>query len=163
MREIYRSSCLNIGRSVGRSVRPSAGRSVNPSAHCSDWQFDCMRPVGPLVDCDDWKSASSWRLHVAPLPVYRYQCFLPFFSQFCWSVHFICTPHQLKNDSDDSLLNYCLKRIVGVELKAKSDNVLLLCAYMPFFDSSRRTECLAEKMVAVTMIEMIIENHPINQ
>ena len=36
----------------------------------------------------DWKSASSWRLHVAPLPVYCYQCFLPFFSQFCRSAHF---------------------------------------------------------------------------
>ena len=24
-----------------------------------------------------------------------------FFSQFCWSAHFVCTPHQLKNDSDD--------------------------------------------------------------
>ena len=57
------------------------------------------------------------------------------------------------------LSNYRHKRVVGVELKAKNDNVLLLCAYMPFFDSSRRTECLTETMDAVTMIEMIIENY----
>ena len=30
----------------------------------------------------DWKSASLWRLHVGPLPVYRYQLFYPLFASF---------------------------------------------------------------------------------
>ena len=51
-------------------------------------QIQCWKRLWWFKRSTDWKSASSWRLYVAPLPVYRYQCFLPFFSQFRRSAHF---------------------------------------------------------------------------
>ena len=56
--------------------------------------------------------------------------------------------------------NFRHKRIVGVELKGETDDFLLLCAYMPFFDSSNRAECMSETIDALSMIETIIDQFP---
>ena len=58
------------------------------------------------------------------------------------------------------LSNFQHKRVVGAELKAGEDRILLLCAYMPYYNSSRRAECLNETIDAITMLEATIENHP---
>ena len=58
------------------------------------------------------------------------------------------------------LNNFQHKRVVGVELKTKEKHVLFVSIYMPFFNSSRRAECLAETDDAIAMLDTIIEEHP---
>ena len=50
--------------------------------------------------------------------------------------------------------------MVGIELKASDGDFLLLCVYMPFFNSSRRVECISETIDTITMLEDIIAQHP---
>ena len=71
----------------------------------------------------------------------------------------ICWSHDLDH-LISPLANFRHKRVVGVELKSDSGNYLFLCVYMPFYDSSRRTECINETVDAITMMENIIEQHP---
>ena len=56
--------------------------------------------------------------------------------------------------------NFRHKRVVAVELMSENKKFLLISVYMPFFDASNRDECLAEASDALSMIEIIIENHP---
>ena len=58
------------------------------------------------------------------------------------------------------LSNYRHKRVVAVEMKGSEQNTLIICAYMPFFNSSRRAECISETVDALTMIETLISDHP---
>ena len=58
------------------------------------------------------------------------------------------------------LSNFRHKRVVGVELSAGDKSFLLLNVYMPFFNSSRRAECMTETVDAITMLESMIEAHP---
>ena len=58
------------------------------------------------------------------------------------------------------LSNYRHKRVVAVELKTEAENLLLISTYMPFFDASSKEECMAETRDAISMIEVLIENHP---
>ena len=58
------------------------------------------------------------------------------------------------------LTNFNHKRIVGIELKSRQAPTLFINIYMPFFNSSRRAECLAESVDAIAMIDSIIEEHP---
>ena len=58
------------------------------------------------------------------------------------------------------LTNHRHKRVIGVEVKSKDINFLVLCVYMPFNDSSNRVRCLAETMDAISMLESIIDEHP---
>ena len=58
------------------------------------------------------------------------------------------------------LSNYFHKRIVGVELKTKNKDFIILSVYCPFFNSSQRAECMAETLDVLSMIETIIEQHP---
>ena len=58
------------------------------------------------------------------------------------------------------IVNFRHKRVVGIELKSDLEEILLLCVYMPFYNSSRRAECLAETVDAIAMLETIIEQHP---
>ena len=44
--------------------------------------------------------------------------------------------------------NFRHKRVVGIELKAEDGNFLLINVYMPFFDTSNRTQCMAETVDA---------------
>ena len=53
--------------------------------------------------------------------------------------------------------NFRHKRVVGIEFKAEDGNFLLLNVYMPFYDSSNRTECMAATVDTLAMIETIIE------
>ena len=59
--------------------------------------------------------------------------------------------------------NFRHKRVVAVELKTQTTPVLLICIYMPFFNSSQRAECMADTVDALTMIENLIEAHPSHQ
>ena len=57
------------------------------------------------------------------------------------------------------LVNYRHKRLVCVEMATKSEPIIFVSIYMPFYDSSKRTECLAETMDAIGMLEEIIADH----
>ena len=52
------------------------------------------------------------------------------------------------------------KRVVGVVLKNGNKDILILCIYMPFYDASKRLECMSETLDAIAMMETIIEEHP---
>ena len=58
------------------------------------------------------------------------------------------------------LINYRHKRIVCVELSAKPNPILLASIYMPFYDTSKRLDCLAESREAISMLEEILAGHP---
>ena len=58
------------------------------------------------------------------------------------------------------LSNFRHKRVVGIELKTVKRDVLLLNVYMPYFNSARRAECIAETLDVISMLETIIEQHP---
>ena len=58
------------------------------------------------------------------------------------------------------LAQYKHKRVVAIELNAKDKNILFISVYMPFFDTNNRTICLAETSETVSMIELIINDHP---
>ena len=53
--------------------------------------------------------------------------------------------------------NFRHKRVVGVEFKAEDGNFLLLNVYMPFYDAANRSECMADTVDTLAMIETIIE------
>ena len=56
--------------------------------------------------------------------------------------------------------NFRHKRVVGIELKGEAKNFLLLNVYMPFYDSANRTQCMAETVDTLSMIETTIEQFP---
>ena len=58
------------------------------------------------------------------------------------------------------LNNFCHKRIVGVEMKSGGKEILLLSIYMPYFNTSRRAECVAETIDAIAMLDTVLEQHP---
>ena len=58
------------------------------------------------------------------------------------------------------LTNYRHKRVIGIEVKTEENNILVLCIYMPFNDSSNRLKCMAETIDAISMLESMIEEHP---
>ena len=58
------------------------------------------------------------------------------------------------------LSNFRHKRVVGIELKSSERNFLLLCVYMPFFNSSQRVECISETIDTIAMLEAVIDEHP---
>ena len=58
------------------------------------------------------------------------------------------------------LSNFVHKRVVGAELNCEDKSVLLLCIYMPFYNASRKSECIAETNDAIAMLDTIIEQHP---
>ena len=60
------------------------------------------------------------------------------------------------------LTNFRHKRVVGVEINANNNKTLLVNVYMPFYDASRREECLVETLDAISMIETILEAHPLH-
>ena len=70
----------------------------------------------------------------------------------CWSpdVNHLVTP----------VSNFKHRRVVAVELKTDSDNILFICVYMPYFNASRREQCLTETYDAISMVELLIDDHP---
>ena len=58
------------------------------------------------------------------------------------------------------LVNYRHKRIVCVEMTAEPDPLLFVSVYMPFFDTSKRLECIAQTNETIAMLEEILANHP---
>ena len=58
------------------------------------------------------------------------------------------------------LSNYRHKRVVGLEMRGSENDILIICTYMPFYNASRRAECMAETIDAITMIETLISDHP---
>ena len=67
------------------------------------------------------------------------------------------------NDLDHAMIplaNYRHKRVVAAQLKTENENILFISIYMPFYDSSKRQECLAETADALSMIELLIDEHP---
>ena len=61
------------------------------------------------------------------------------------------------------LTNYRHKRIVCVEAIAEPEPLLFISLYMPFFDSSKRQECMAESIEAISMLEEILSDHPLHK
>ena len=61
------------------------------------------------------------------------------------------------------LTNYKHKRVIAVELKTDKNRFILICCYMPFFNSSKRNECIQETVDAISMIELLMEDHPNHQ
>ena len=60
------------------------------------------------------------------------------------------------------LANFRHKRVVCVETNGENENLLFICVYMPFFDSSKRDECMTETTDAISMVETIIDSHPLH-
>ena len=60
------------------------------------------------------------------------------------------------------LVNYRHKRLVCVELSAEPKPIILICLYMPFYDSANRTECLSETINTIAMVEEIMSDHPLH-
>ena len=58
------------------------------------------------------------------------------------------------------LINYRHKRIVCVEMLAEPNPILMASIYMPFYDASKRQECMAEAIETISMMEEIINDHP---
>ena len=58
------------------------------------------------------------------------------------------------------LVNYRHKRIVCAQMTAEPNPLLFICIYMPFFDTSKRQECLAETIETLSMLEEILSDHP---
>ena len=61
------------------------------------------------------------------------------------------------------LINYKIKRVVCVEMTAQPNPILFASIYMPFFDSSKRQECIAESMETIAMLEEILADHPLHK
>ena len=61
------------------------------------------------------------------------------------------------------LINNCHKRVVCVEITAKPTNILFANVYMPFYDTSRRQECMADSLEVITMLEEILVDHPLHR
>ena len=60
------------------------------------------------------------------------------------------------------LTNFRHKRVVGVEIDSENNRTLLINIYMPFFNSSKREECMVDTIDTISMIETIIEAHPLH-
>ena len=66
------------------------------------------------------------------------------------------------NGNVNPLTNFRHKRVVGVEVDSDEYKTLIINVYMPFFDASRRDECIVETLDAISMIEMMIDSHPLH-
>ena len=60
------------------------------------------------------------------------------------------------------LTNFRHKRVVGVEIDSNNNKTLIINIYMPFFDTSKREECIVETIDAISMIEMLLDAHPLH-
>ena len=58
------------------------------------------------------------------------------------------------------LTNYKHRRIVCAEMMADPRSIIFASIYMPFFDSSKREECLSETVETIAMLEEIVADHP---
>ena len=47
-----------------------------------------------------------------------------------------------------------------MEIQTSDSNFLFLSVYMPFYNASKREECMLETVDALSMMETIIEDHP---
>ena len=61
------------------------------------------------------------------------------------------------------LINYRHKRVVCVELSAEPNPILFASVYMPFYDASKRQECLAETTETISMLDEIVSEHPLHK
>ena len=60
------------------------------------------------------------------------------------------------------LTDYNHKRVVAIELTTTNKNIIFVSVYMPFLDSRKRESCRAETVETISMIETIIDDHPIH-
>ena len=58
------------------------------------------------------------------------------------------------------LTNYKHKRVVAIEMTTADASILFITMYMPFFDSSNRDTCMVETIDALSMLDLIIHDHP---
>ena len=54
------------------------------------------------------------------------------------------------------------KRVLGVEIDTENNKTLFISIYMPFFDSSKREECMVDTIDAISMLETILDSHPLH-
>ena len=94
--------------------------------------------------------ASSGMEHAISSGIYRGR---PFGGvAICWSP-----------DLDDlvtPISNVKHKRVTAVVMKQQNHSILFICVYMPFFNTSKRDQCILDTLDAISMIEVLIENHP---
>ena len=64
------------------------------------------------------------------------------------------------NKAITPLANYKHKRVVAIKLKAKGSDCIFITVYMPFFDQRNKDACLAEAADAISMIDLIVSDHP---
>ena len=60
------------------------------------------------------------------------------------------------------LTHFRHKRVVGVEIETENNKLLFISIYMPFFDASKREECMVDTIDAIAMLETIINSHPLH-
>ena len=61
------------------------------------------------------------------------------------------------------LVNYRHKRIVCIEISTTTSPILLASIYMPFYDSSKRQDCMAEANETIAMLDEIVADHPLHK
>ena len=47
-----------------------------------------------------------------------------------------------------------------MEVVAEERSIIIVSVYMPYFNSSNRVKCMQETLDAISMIELLIEDHP---
>ena len=60
------------------------------------------------------------------------------------------------------ITNFRHKRAVAVEIDSANFKTLIINVYMPFYDAAKRDECIVETLDTISMIEMMIEAHPLH-
>ena len=60
------------------------------------------------------------------------------------------------------LINYRHKRIICIELLSAPTPIIFASIYMPYFNATKREQCMLETVDAISMIESIIADHPLH-
>ena len=61
------------------------------------------------------------------------------------------------------LVNYKHKRVVCVELQSSPSPIILASIYMPYFNSSKREESILDTIDAISMLELVLDDHPLHK
>ena len=64
------------------------------------------------------------------------------------------------NHAITPLTNYKHHRVVGIELHTAPLPIILVSIYMPYFNASKRQECILETINCISFLQSIISDHP---
>ena len=64
------------------------------------------------------------------------------------------------NHAITPLTNYKHHRVVGIELHTAPSPIIFISVYMPYFNASKRQECILETIDCISILQAIISDHP---